>query len=1448
VAAALALALAFALAGALPGVGGGSRAAAQAGAGEVTPQTDGSIPSRNTTMIGSTKAGETWGVGEVGHEKWGIVHYRPSSGWTREQWLDANGHEPSEPYFKPPKSPLSGEVTQNGAGALLGSVAATPQEPGRQVVLVRDPGGSFREATPVPAELLKSGESLFERERAPLLAALEENGHAAALVVPVNNDSSGVAEDGVLHWDGGKWTREQVEVPEASKQDFRVLALSASSPENAWLLAQLSQQGAVALFHRVPGSEGSPTTWRPVAAKEKGIPGEPLSVLGEGFTVNGTGEPPIVTAPLLTATAAGLWLDGETKEGRLTMFYEPSREGVAAVWCNFNKECKGLPDELPVGPSRSIAWADNSLPYGERVITGLNEGVTLRLEGETFVRVLALGGGSENVGAKFGAAFASPHEGWLGATLLPVHLTEHEAADQLTQYPVPFHHALLAVAPQPGAPIGSLASAALAVGNDGEVARYTPGEGWQPESLLNASGRRATPRLRAVAWPTPARAYAVGDLGQMWLWRGETGLWEPDPAAPRNFRGNLLGVAFDPTEAARGYAVGQQGVLLRYGKSWTPEPPEAIPPEARSASFTSIAFAGREALVAFRKPESNKGINTYTGGLLVNQGSGWSVDRAATNPLGTGGLPWAVAGLPDGGAALSGEDIYGAPLVIERENGGAPWQLQPAYPGNAAPGSLALFREGGELRAIGAGAIVSTLQADFGETPPPPGFPPNLATPYPALNGYIMRQTDTGWSDEQHDLKEARPTAGEWANYDLPERPDPTAAVLVDPSGGAGWAVGGEIDTSGAGRLDTAEAARYREPGTAPPGLTTSPVHVSETGTPSLTFAIGGGAQCAAPCADREKTGLGPDVWLSSAIKSAAEIKRGQSQAVSAFVYTGPRVTNGEHLTSNNFVKPPYEREFARYAALLESQPVTTLVVPSATDRAQGAGECKFQSAFPKLQFPFPSGECAGETDSYYAKEFGVVVNKVRYPSVQVIVLDDSTGVDSRQLEWLEAQLSAAATNKQTAIVVGNGDLEAEAEKSIPGASPAIAALVNPNDAASAYFYDSPQRNVQSKLRVPGLGSINAYGSGTLGYANSIESERQDYTGHSGFLLAEVPVNRGEVPTPHLIPNIGELALEAKDGVLLRRSQSALFAALARRPRAGCVTNGTRNECESSQYIPIPANCLGAACATAILPDYEFSSAREGEIGEFVEPNLASGDPHAVLLGANGRPIEDKHSGLFCALNAGTTQATISAGGLSSSLTVTIQAGSVRRPCGTAPLKEVASQQQSVAPPPPAPAPAPAPAQAAPAGTPPPVPVPPPPPTPAPPVRAAPPPPPAAAFLPLPALTAPALAFVPPPVPTPARPTPPSGTSAVTSPVEVAEKEEEEEEAPESVSNKAVAYRASEHEPWPAYLLGVVVLAALAGASIRRPRRDSRVARIAPATLGTTRAQRRAARTRVTKW
>jgi hypothetical protein len=75
--------------------------------------------------------------------------------------------------------------------------------------------------------------------------------------------------------------------------------------------------------------------------------------------------------------------------------------------------------------------------------------------------------------------------------------------------------------------------------------------------------------------------------------------------------------------------------------------------------------------------------------------------------------------------------------------------------------------------------------------------------------------------------------------------------------------------------------------------------------------------------------------------------------------------------------------------------------------------------------------------------------------------------------------------------------------------------------------------------------------------------------------------------------------------------------------------------------------------------------------------------------------------------------------------------------------------------------------------------------------------------------------------------------------VEAPEKEEEKEEATEQVGNKAVVYRSSEHDPTPIYIVGVVLLAAFAGASIRRPRRGRRDVRVAPATASPARTQRR---------
>jgi hypothetical protein len=1422
---------------------------------------------------GAAGSAETWGVGSEGAATV-LVRYTNTAGWTLGPGLPTG--------FKLAASQLAGEMSPGGAGVLVGTVPGEGATT-REVVLVRKAGGPFEETAPVPSgseePLLKGGEALFASGRAPLIASLEEPGGAAgALLVPVA--PAGGVESQVLRWAAGKWTSEPIAIPAPSASDFRVLAIAASSPSNAWLLAQLASggpypEGAVALFRRV--EESGHYSWKPVSLSPGSGDAEahalavPLQAGASApFTVAGTGEPPSVKAQVLSVSGEGVWIDGErtdvhtTPPASATLFFKPGGSAggrIEASWCAPSSAAKcdnELPQSLPSAYTRSFAWAGGG-EYGQRVITGLPGGVSLRLEGRTFKQVLALGGGEEpeaNPGAALGAAFSSPTEGWLGVSGVPVHLSSGRVPSRLTPWPVPFRHPLLAIAPQPGAPVGALTSEALAVGDGGAVARYKPGAGWLPESLLGPGGRVETPRLRTVAWPTPARALAVGDEGAMWLWRGETGLWERDPATPVNFRGDMLGVAFDPANPARGYAVGSSvaglgGVLLRYGKSWTEE--TELPAEVRSASFISVAFAGSKAIVAYVE-QPNPTESRLVGGLIVNEGSGWHVDAEAAAVMGRA-VPEAVAGLPDGGAAFVTTGGGAGARVYEREFPGAPWQATPTpLPGNA--GSLTLFREGGALRAIitGGGGVAG---AQLEEQLPPPGSPPNFHGPLSPVGGVesgdAMRQTGSGWSDEDHELNSVGSQPGGYIYEDLPYRPDTIFAVLADPSGGQGWAVGGDLNEKEE-RLETASVERYGEGG-APPGLRQTPVPL---GSQYATFAVGGNAECASPCADRSLAGVGPQAWLASAVALASRI------GVRGFLYTGPSVTQGQ-ITGHRTIALPFAQELGRTASILASGSVPSYVAAASADldaRPEREGtELTFQQAFAGFpQAPLiaedgaPAGcaQTVGCQASYYAFGSG---------GVRVIVIDDgSTEVSEAQLGWLEGELATAKGNREPAIAVGSADLAAQTAAGASQAAIVARVLVTGSrngscsvacDSASAYFYDVPEENVSKPLRA-GTDQIPSFGSGTLGYVNVRGEQHGNFHGASGILLAQVQLgelspaallmraatNRSPV-SARLIPVVGELAMEAKQGTLLRRSQPALFDGLARRPRAGCRAlgvGGNGSPCEVDPYIPIPSICVGE-CATALLPEYSFTSSRP-DIGNFVAPNTASPDPLSVLQGPTGEPIPDAQSGLFCAFNAGTTIVTISAGGLAASLPVTVQAGSVRQPCGTVRLTELPTSQQQPVPAPPPPPTQPTPNSAAPASAPPPVVPLPPAPVLAPP--AARPAPPVLPFVLPAAPTAALIPFVPLPVPTPARPTPPSGTSAVTSPVEAAEKEEEQEEATESVSNQAVAYRSSEHEPAPVYLLGLLVLAAFAGASIRRrPRRGRREVRVAPATVSGAHSQRR---------
>ncbi len=1371
------------------------------GSGELTVQPALGAPAG--TMLGASPQeapGEVWATGP---NNLTLARYTDAAGWETVS-AGENVRFPAG---------AGADVGRTTPGGGVVAAALDPSEITHQLLVVRDPGGAPA-VVEGPGLLLEPGEELFGAEGAdPLLAAEEgSGGQTRAYVVPS-------ARHRVLDYHGGGWSKEEVCVATTPapgctlpEPGFRILAIDASGGE-AWLLARDALPGeGIELFRRELNGPGGTAVWR---QQSLGAPGSTGALYAQAAPLDAHVAARAQGQPL-TVSPAGVWVDVALAQGsqaiEATIYYDRGAGQVTGSWCDYphpSQLCQSpLGTELPSGQARSFAWPDGG-PYGRRTITGVGQGAIVNLEGTAFNRIPLAGG---EAGADLGAALSAPDQGWLGAKP-PLQLTRSPQPGGLEAWPVPFRRPLTAIAAQPGAPVGALGSEALAVGDNGQAARYVPGQGWIAEPLLNSAGKRATPTLRGVAWPESGRAYAVGDNAQMWLWRRETGLWQPDPAEPPNLaRANFTGVAFDPSRPSRGYAVGKQGLLLAYGREWKAEAlPPGVPAEA---NFSSIAFAGSQALATWKIPVLTNSGAVYEGGVIANDGSGWRVDDAADAALG-GAVPQRVAGLPDGAAAIaslaSGEGGAAGGVVIERPAPGAAWQAaaggSPGY-----PVALAAVREAGQVRAIAAVAPVG-VEAQGGKdlgtdqeqvfAQPPPGQPPLLTDPYPLPGtGLVTRQTAGGWRDEQ---RQAYPLperiAGQEA-YDLAQHPDPVLALLISPDGSQGWAVGGETGALVQFRgeaLQTAGVQRYGASASPPANATGAPV---TAGAGVATFAFGGGDQCAGPCADMTGVGIGPDRWLKASVGKAAGIPR-----LRAFLYTGQGVADpgGGQRLSQTLSGQAFTREENAYARRLAAAAggLPVFAAASGSDLDAAGSLATFGSAFSGFGAPFgasPPGPGIGPVSQsgpgqhYYSFDSGGAEGGVR-----VIVLDYSLpSLGEPQTCWLAGQLAGAGALGYPAIVVGERDLGRRAPNAaadsaqvvpvllgaaVPGCSPGGAA-------ASAYFFDYPEQNRTYNLNSGGA-SIPAFGSGTLGYVESPRQTEKDFVGASGFLLGSVDVARRDPKTNvapvavRLIPNVGALALDPTDGTLLRRSKQALFRGLARRPLAGtsCAGATAPTTCEVARpepYVPIPAECQGGRCATGIFPEYTFSSS-EPDIADFVAHDPRSLNPRNVLL-VNNRPVLDPHSGLLCPFNEGTTVVTVTAGGLSYSQKVKVLGGTAQRPCGTTPLRNrtVASSPSPVAPPP--------------ASEPPPTfqnppTIPPPPPpvvpaaTPAPVVHQTPPPVVPPVFFSTPAqLATPLVPIVPPPPPLLLQPTPPSGSSYVQ------EKEEEEEEAVEH-SSAAVAER-----------------------------------------------------------
>jgi hypothetical protein len=1442
---------------------------APSGRGEPAPGAVGPLPllgtaDSATSLMGAApggQAGEAWGyrqlplavgAAEVGtrpiafgppleasnpRPQLAFLRHGDASGWqVYETPVDASGN----PYRGPIPNRLSARITQEGGGVLVGRDPTRPASE-QAVVLDHDPGGPWRALLPPPPTVLLPVEG--ERPAEELAgehgsgqvagAAFDEGGHTGLFFAPIGRSVA----DAVIRYDGTAWTREPVQVPAGSEASFHILAIDATGLGNAWAIAEADPSlGRSLILLQRTSTPGGPLWVQQALGSarfaERETPGLGISGLGP---IGGAAQP-------LTVTADGVWIDlTGTIEGvgrDATVFYGIGAGTVTGSWCDAAAVCAaplGVKLSRQIG-YRSFAWPGSG--FGTRILTNpldvggseeSNRGTYLRLIGGSFARMPGAGGNFRPSGA-----FFNVESGWLEG---PVEISAKAAPQALRPWPASLRAPLTAATTAPGATPGALSSPALAVGVDGGVARYAPGKGWRREFLLSASGAVRKPILRGVAWPEAAHAYAVGDRGEMWEWNASDDLWIADPGVPIGFEGNLTGIAFDPADPSRGFAVGKDGALLRYGKSWEQD---ALPAGFSARGFTSIAFAGGEAIVA------------AGGDLLVEDGGGWHVDASASALLhgapGAEPFLYAVAGLPDGGAVAAGRDS-----VIERDGGpGTPWRFakQPILGSTAI--AAAAVRSGGAVRAV-VSVIPQLSFPPADDLPPPdPNVPPPILPPF-ALpgDGYLLRETANGWEDE-----ERTNLAGSGA--DRPLKTDPVLALQLDSSG-VGWAVGGwsgYADASGRGtsasgaagsavraRVRTASIARFGDPGTAPRGAVRGVVPMPAG---PIRLAVAGNAECQEACAELSGQALGPDRTLQAALGMVAGFADGNGPR--ALLYTGNRVATG---------LGPADSE--RYAALLASQPSLPVYPALGSDDVLGSGgAAAFQSAFASFAAPFGAGAAPpgisaagipGAAAGPGARTHYAFDSSGPGGTVRVVVIDNSQGSlaasdpyqnpAEAQLPWLQAVLADARAKGIPTIAMGNRSLNPNFTPKLNVASDGnevARALVD--GGASAYLFDRPEENRQMQIPAGGGATIPSFGTGTLGYRSPLSgvigaNTADSLFGDSGVMVVELEASRRDPSSNRapvgvrLIPVVQDLSLEAIDGTLVRRSIPALFSGLGRRPLGGDrwgvagAGSGIPNPAGGDPYTVFPPEqCLIAGCADRVVPEYSFTSS-DPDIADFVRQDPASSNLRKPYLTSKGKVTTDSSSGLLCPFNAGTTTVTISSGGYSYSEPVTVQGGSVRRPCGTRPLdpsRFVRAGAPSAVPPPPPPPPGGSP----PVDFTPPSPLPAPP---APPVQPSPPPPsptvipPAplapATFIPAAAL---ALAAVPaavlPPPPPAVRPMPPGGAPARTYQVE----EKREEEAALEESQAFSRYEGhDEGGGWvvPPYLLALVLIAAIGGASVR---------------------------------
>jgi hypothetical protein len=1254
------------------------------------------------------------------------------------------------------------EVTPDGAVVLAGitASASSPADPVQLLVSPPD-ASSFTPAPAIPSGLLAAGESPSTTSATPVIAADDEPGQTGVFVAP--STESATAPPVILHYENGTaptsttptttstatsttptttsaspWQAEAICASDAGGScvaptgQLTIDAISASSANNVWMVATASAGGTAAtpqLYERTAAEGSQPAIW---VQQTISVPaGGPWQLPSAG---SGT-----QSGAILTASGSGSWLDLMTADGSqsATMF-DPGSGGTVQTWCTAGAGCSGeagtLPAALPAGYGSIVTTPASGTSPGGRAITGLAEGAMMVLDAgaTSFAYRVTIGGESESTngtvsvdnagGNTFGpggetlaptltdplataigggAAFTSPTDAWLGIggpTPGPevAHLTADPTSSSLTTWPSPATAPFLAIAGQPGTDAAGGSGEAIAVGADGEIEEFNPSEGWVRQTLTDSSGQPGTPTLRGVAWPTDDTAYAVGDGGAMWSLQPSSGNWAPDPGAPAGLSADLTAIAFSPSDPSVGYVVGKGGTILSFSSgSWQSQTP---PAGLADADFSAVTFAGDEAIAAYRLPPTGSS-NVETGGLIVNDGSGWQTVTGL--PSGSVVLT-NVAGLADGGAVAAGPGV-----VIERDSSTGAWQYSPTPLGELTDGAvsaLGAYRDSnGTIRAIVSvdpdpsedpDLAGSTAQNADTDTPVAPDPEPN--------QGFIVQETGGGWVDaELQDFPGINEPSGT-TPIDQPGWPEGVYALLINATGTEGWAVGGQTGGTAAqaqkgSSPETFTAAqdgateRFGTGGPNPPTGTGDPfpdgTNANPIGNLPVNLVVGGGEGCDAPCADDAQQLLGPNVDLAQAIAEA-----GQLPGQTAFVDVGRDI--GWNAGSQD-ASTMFTRELDQFSAILSSGSggVTTYAVPNgppdsgpAAGDIQSAGdEALYQQA---LGSHDPVSSSVGPTPpagtDAYAFDTGTGIGAVR-----VIVLDFSQGntLGQNQLAWLTQELSQAAG--ETTVVMGADNLtDPSADNYAADAVQIEQALANGQ--AAGYVYDSGTASITEADIEPGQNGISTVngrpiptlGVGTLGDG---PAGGEDQTGSGAVVLAfgvgvGVSSPSGSMFALDIMAVNGSSAFSGDGQNSVAAGQTLTVTGREHRIQGGAQGVGTR-----LPSLPIPACQSGVPCG--LMPAFSLVSSNTA-VGEFVQQ--ANGNPDLPYV-YNDKVDLNIQSDLFCAFQPGTTTVTLDVGGQTYSETITVTQATAGGPCpvsATAPVTTTSTtpaQTQSQSTPTPAP-------------------------------------------------------------------------------------------------------------------------------------------------------------------